>query len=448
MSTRVSIHEIVEIISKDDTNRRADLRGGTAVVEYYESILSPSVSCNITVMDSGGSIFGENSNKLTGIYEGLPIQSLDPVLLRIHSNSDLNQDLDFTSYPLFVNGVSNVDSGNKREFFTLNLVSSNAINNQYFKVAKAYEQSLTYDGIVNKVCQEYLKVTSDRLFIDRSSSTGGALGNMRSPFDFITTLAKKSLPISGAVGNTAGFFFFEPAQGTNFKSIDALVKQEVKAVYYYSEVNRNEKTFTPTPSLPTLDRKIISYKVLKDDNFVSQYARGSLGTQKVFFNPVTHSVSNEGFLANTIEKMPTLGAIPYAQNSLIPGSEQAGFEAGTRIIANATRGTFNTEVSNEEDYDFSNTIAQSKLRYNSIISKVVDLLVPLNTNLYAGDVISIRIPELREKGEATRADLTQIGGRYLIKNLCHRYTSEGSFTKMTLIRDTRGGNPGDLPYPQ
>ena len=64
------------------------------------------------------------------------------------------------------------------------------------------------------------------------------------------------------------------------------------------------------------------------------------------------------------------------------------------------------------------------------------ITIPSNTNLRAGDIIECLFPVTSTKKEK-EFDQEQ-SGLYMIKELCHQFTSEGSYTSAKLIRDTFG----------
>ena len=74
------------------------------------------------------------------------------------------------------------------------------------------------------------------------------------------------------------------------------------------------------------------------------------------------------------------------------------------------------------------------MRYNSVFSQTMSMTIPSNTNLEAGDLIKCDFP-LVSKDDIQ--DLEQ-SGLYMIKELCHYFDSLGSYTSLTLIKDTFG----------
>jgi len=76
------------------------------------------------------------------------------------------------------------------------------------------------------------------------------------------------------------------------------------------------------------------------------------------------------------------------------------------------------------------------MRYNLLFTQVLNMTIPLNTNLKAGDIIECKFPKVTNE-QATEYD-DEKSGLYMIKELCHHFDDEISLTSMKLVRDTFG----------
>jgi len=99
------------------------------------------------------------------------------------------------------------------------------------------------------------------------------------------------------------------------------------------------------------------------------------------------------------------------------------------------RGTVEKGVSTEINADPFKHQSQSIMRYNVLFTQEVNMTVPLNTNLRAGDIIECKLP--RVSGAGNEFDDEQ-SGLYMIKELCHHFDKNQSITSMLLVRDTFG----------
>jgi len=77
---------------------------------------------------------------------------------------------------------------------------------------------------------------------------------------------------------------------------------------------------------------------------------------------------------------------------------------------------------------------ESLLRYNLLFTQVLNMTVPLNLTLCAGDVIKCKFQKVSEMKDFDREQT----GLYMIKEICHSFDPERSVTSMKLVRDTFG----------
>ena len=101
----------------------------------------------------------------------------------------------------------------------------------------------------------------------------------------------------------------------------------------------------------------------------------------------------------------------------------------------ADRGTLEFDPTIEKNSNPTRWQRQSYLRYQLLFTQVLQMVVPLNTNLVAGDVINVKF--LKADMEAQEHDRKQ-SGNYLIKELCHHFDANMSLTSLKLVRDTFG----------
>ena len=90
----------------------------------------------------------------------------------------------------------------------------------------------------------------------------------------------------------------------------------------------------------------------------------------------------------------------------------------------------------ERNADPAKVDAQTMLRYNSLTTQVVEITIPLNTNLTAGSIIECEFPAIDI--ETRHSPDLETSGLYMIKELSHLFTNEGSHTQLKLVRDTHG----------
>ena len=169
---------------------------------------------------------------------------------------------------------------------------------------------------------------------------------------------------------------------------------------------------------------------------------GTYASNRMFFNPLDFSFSKpeEGIFRQSdyIGKAKNLGGKP----KLPPISQGSNISLGDIPTRNITAlldiGTMENDTYTNLNSDPKLYQSQVLMRYNTIFTQTVSMIVPSNTNLRAGDIIQCNFPKIT-LSSAKEFDKEQ-SGLYMIKEVCHHFDTERSYTSLKLIRDTFGVN--------
>ena len=97
-----------------------------------------------------------------------------------------------------------------------------------------------------------------------------------------------------------------------------------------------------------------------------------------------------------------------------------------------------------KDADWVNTLtpqkqaefqAQSSARYSALFSQIIDITVPMNASLRAGDILDLQFPNINtdKKTEKNSPE----SGKYMIARLSHEFGNpDCDFTGLSLVRDS------------
>jgi hypothetical protein len=430
-----SIYEELTIESNNQS-KTVDIRSGTVSIDYYEDIFSPTITAKIRVVNTGDSIQASDSlggadGSRQSIYNGLPLRGGERVSLKIKGNTDKNPGLNFTKDTLYVSSITDVISETNRETFLLNLVSREAITNETSRVAKKYPTTSSIDTSVRSIISEYLQ-TNRIGTIDKTSNPYGFIGNLRKPFTVLVWLASKGVP-DISKDATAGFVFFQTKDGFQFRSIDKLIMDSSKAEYYYSQVNENRIG-------SNTDFKILKYNTQRNQNLLEKLRLGTYSSYRMFYNPLTFGFTKEQDgvfkLDNYSSQVKNLGK-KLDLPKISSGSNVNLGDVPTRILTQILDvGTVESGISTSLNSDPIKYQSQAIMRYNILFTQSVNMIVPSNTNLRAGDIISCKFPRI-SSDDKDEFDKEQ-SGLYMIKELCHHFDTEASYTSMKLVRDTFG----------
>ena len=441
MSIKKSIYEEL-ILESNDKSRTIDLTTGVIAFEYYEDIFSPTITAKVKVVNNGNVIAPADNQDgdRQSIYNGLPLRGGERLSLKIAGNSSTNPGLDFSKKSddyFYVSSITDVISETNRESFTLHLVSREAITNETVRVSNKFPTSLKISDSVEKILKDNLK-TSKVGTLDKSSNKYGFIGNLRKPFTVLIWLASKAVPESSGSA-TAGFVFYQTVDGFQFRSLDDLMLQTPKATYTYTEA---QESYDDDDKKVNNDFKILNYYTDKNQNLIEKLRLGTYASHRMFFNPLDFSFSKpeEGLFRQSdyVGKTKNLGN-QFKLPPLSEGSDKTLGDVPTRIItAVLDIGTMEKDASKDQNSDPRLYQSQSLMRYNTLFTQFINIIVPSNTNLRAGDIIQCNFPKISQS-DAKEFDKEQ-SGLYMIKELCHHFDTENSYTSMKLIRDTFGVN--------
>ena len=439
------------LIESNDQERSVDLRNGIVSIDYYEDILSPTITAKMRVIDTGNTSIDKKDTTRRGLYSGLPLRGGERIEIKIKDQGKANAEgkeklgLDFSSdkkVSLYVSSVTQVLMETQRESFLLNLVSREAITNETSRVYKRY------DNIISETVKKILTDPLIGLNVDKSKlndmveptkGTYNFLGNLRKPFSVLISLASKSIPNKSG-GATAGYVFFQTQDGFQFKSIDKLISEKPKATYIYKETNDSSIT-------ENNDFKILKYTVDKNQDLIENLRMGSYSFKRLTFNPNTfqfkqdtHSYTEKN-QSSKKDSMNHLGTEELKLPKLSDDSKLTLDKTPTRVLAQVVDIGATSEISQKPNYEIDNYLGQNIMRYNLMNTQNLSMTIPCNTDLRAGDVIECRFPNISRDDGELYDDVTS--GNYMIKELCHHFEAKRSFTSMKLVRDTFGFYGGE-----
>mgnify|MGYP006240216241 FL=1 len=390
----------------DNSGNRFNMLGQISFVKYFEDVIDPSLHMDITIADTNGLI-----NKI-------PIRSGTAVIIELeHPSQD-----DAIKMKLIVTNISGHIIDQKREIYTLTCETIGALSNHTNRVWTKYKGSIAVS--VSKILNE--KIDGKINFVDTTSNDCEFYGNYRRPFKVISDLCRKAIPSTGSfsVGNagTAGYLFFETQDGYNFRSIDVIFKSDAELEYVMTPFKKgldvsNNFRLAGAPAM-TESHDII--KKLRSGAFSSSNWYYDVLTRKVHFYNFKYSGDVEK--ANDEDVTPVAYKKPYSR--IILGT----LDSGTTM-----RDADGVAIDTPQDQ--ARYQAQASARYSAMFSQILDITVPMNLSLRAGQVINIIFPDLNT-GKPQDKNSPE-SGKYMIARLSHEFGNpEGDFTGLSLVRDS------------
>lgn len=414
-------------------------------LQYHEDIFYPAYGATVVVVDSQ-----EN------LISSMPIQGFEKVVFEVE---DVNGD-DY-SYEFRVWKVSNRSSTDRRQIYTLCLISVEGLINEGMRVNTI--QTGTPTEIAAKLLKEKLGVSPGQIFAQESEGRIKMLPVKKTPFSVIRSLQSKTVAkkepskrtsksVSGAVPSatasdvgsgaqkakgTAGFLFFQTRKGFVYKSIDELSSIDAAPAigdkYIWSPGKTDLETTYKIQEV-IFGQEIDMMKKMREGTYSSiiHYLDINTGKYEEFVYSLKDTWDDMVHMGSQT-KLPigqtTLSEYPSRVMSTIVNNEC--WYSGTEVATEKSE-----YLDRQKDY-----LSQGISRLGLMFNQVLTISVTGHLELSAGDKIEVRIPN--QKTEQDREEEVwdpEHSGTYLIKHLNHQFDIPGQnvYTVLELIRDSYG----------
>jgi len=416
---------IEKIIVRDpDDTKDQDLTLQVGPMSFYEDIIDASFHIEIMISD------------VFGWLESFPIRSGSKVYLRIKTATGV---IDFEQEPLYISNIKAAGSTNKREVFVMQLESKAAFTNHLRRLTKKYDAPT--DEVVKEILTKNLEVPETRIKkIEKPTNKIVFLGVYKRPLQTIVGLAVKSIPENHSTKQInkggSGCFFWECLDGFRFQSPDQIFDNAKK--------NKDDVfTYVKASSFNALDPDnnfhITNEPVWNNNhNLFEKLSMGQYNSRLGLFDSSerSHVVVDRDSLAkhdyNADKDGDELSNSEYFQPKEFStdSSRYMLLVKDERLFDNSDEQDENSKTSMEHvEYE-----ARRLSRYSALFSQTLEITVPLNVQLHAGSVVNLKFPRINID-KPSGGENNPASGLYMIKTLSHKFSSEGDFTGMQLVRD-------------
>jgi len=416
-------------ISSNVSGEAVDLGAGVVDFKYYESVLSNTITATATVVETGYQAEGNKVKSVKGILDNLPIRGGERSDIVIEDN--VGGKIRFDVDGLYVNRVRNGAPGTSQDLYFLDFSPKEYFANEQIRVMARYE------GKISEHVGQVLGLIGARIEkIDSTSSTYNFVGNDRKPFYTCTWLATKAVPDKD-VGDRAGYLFYQTRNGYNFRSIDTLFEEEPVRKFFYNNTGLTPEGY---------DGNIISYTLETDIELKQNLTLGTYNTRSVYFDlfAMNYFVKEYKYVPDNLG----IAGKQFAADAVAKEFTQSPTRLTTHVfdIGVNPNGTGDEQLDNwrdapqEPNFDAENVLAQSPMRYNQMFSVRINIIIPLDLSIKAGDVIMCDFPQVM--GDRDKEKNKETGGIYMVASVCHNIAANESFSSLSLVRDSFGKKQG------
>ena len=427
-----SNYQVLRMEKSDENNPQSiGVEGKTISFNYYESIYSPMITANATIVDTGDSVVDKRGNLAT-IKDGFPLEHDGTETFKFKIS---NENGTITSLkPLVVTASPVTLDQSTRQVLTLELKSKFSIESSSNPRLSSYGIG-TVDESVKKILKEN-KLPFRNENIEKSSTVDKIEGKNETPIDLIFNLTRKCKPVKGA----PGFFFYETQEGFNFRSIESLIEQgmneykenesvrDVRTYKYFNnqrqDLGSNEDDYNMV-KMPILKRDHNLFNALKAGVYNVRIQTKNLLTGEFKDNVVNLLDKDSSYLGSKPKKI-----VDQNENKLEKYCKTYSY-----VLApgNVDEGVSDKITNSPAEYE-----PQAMMRYSMLHSQVLEIQVPCNILLMAGQVIKLEMENVTGGNKVLQRENQHRSGFYLILHLSHHFDPKHSYTSMTLARDTYG----------
>lgn len=375
--------DITSITIKSSNGTELDISAQVAEINIYESMYNTTLSANIIVFDTAGTI------------SQLPIVGQEQVTFSIKTPGGKQKSLVFYVYKI----TDRHFTSSRANGYVLNLVSNEAMVDQNTSFSKSYKG--THSDIVKKVFRDAFAGTPKILELDDSTSSTRFILPYWNPFQAITWLANRTVGPS----RLPSYMFFETIDGFKFKDIVNLMTKPVAADY----IHRPTKIpFTKDATAEKL-KTVVDMNIIETGSTLEYVMNGAFGARII-----TKDINENGFFSkdytysNTFK--PVLNEVPLKGN-LDAFGQSLEFPNHTRFIGT----TSNAFGGLNDNSEFGRWVLERKALMEILCATNIEILVHGNAGITTGSTINLSVPEASNKD---RLD-GHLSGKYLVTGLRH-----------------------------
>ena len=394
-----------------------DITLGNPIIDYYESIESPSISMTITFIDID-QVIGRK-----GITGG---EYVDVIVKTDDEDAD-----DFKvmhdKQKMMLNSVRNMVTESNKQVATLEFVSVETIVNETARLNKKFTGNISQTVLDILTKDEKGIKTKKKVFgpkkeklgetdveEDRATNSYSFVGNLKRPFDTIQWLCPKGQ----SANDDFGFLFYETLDGYHFRSIKSLLEQD--AITYQQTDAQG------------ISNKILQNNLNQTNDIGMNMRMGMYANRTIYVDIENQNTEVVDFKASDIKLNKPA--------TLLTGIEDYPTRLMVRVddVGVAQVGSAKTDV--QPKSELAKYQNKSYIRNNLLFSQSLSVSIPLNTTLRAGFALNIKLPLKQENGDANVDSYgndrsNDPSGRYLIGELRHLIGGGKAETQLKLIRD-------------
>lgn len=368
-------------------------------ISIFDNIFTPCMSGNIILEDSNN------------ILESLKIDGSQFIMINV-DKYDGNEEILSFNKRFRVDNISKVSNRNNTTLvFKLNFISEEYLISERNKVSKSYDGY--YSTFVDSILKEYFQISTNKNATGKSriNDITESTGIVKiapppvSPFHAIEWITKR------AVYNTLPtFLFFENKYGYNFTPLDILYKKSIVA-----NINFKPKNFGKDIQSDFYGAR--RWDMLSPFDVSTATTNGVFSGKGLGFDSLTRTTNLYTFdKKNIFDRMPHANKNPIEPFDIQSQSKDSRFtifpcpdpRRGIKYIKE-NNPELSSKIDNTQEY-----IYQRRSVLYSMLQRRINIVMPGNFSLCAGEMVDVHIPTYTTNKEGNSNINEDLSGRYLI----------------------------------
>ena len=407
----------------DDDKPYANITHLVTHFYHMEDIMSPAFEGRMVIVDNALSLISS-----------MPIQGNEKVTIEVEDTFEQTY-----TYTYRVWTVTNRVSADRKQIYTLGLISDEGLINEGIKM----EIPEGAGGNISKTVNKIVKEAFDQEIFNNEKARNWTklIPRRQTPFSVIRSIQTKAIPKTKKnKKGTAGFLFWQTREGFNFRSWDGLIVDNSEIPeqdWFYYLISKRDVTSANSIQEIAYISEIDLLKKLREGSYSSRACYFNINTGK--YKESVHSIDK------VWEQMEHLGS----QTNLPKGAIERSFNP-TRIISTLVNNEFWYTDSNSASADSKNELKdyqdfylqQSIARAGLMFHQHLQISITGHLEFQAGDCIELRIPNQQEEALKEGGDAwdPEHSGTFLVKRVTHQCHIAGdqAYSVLELIRDSYG----------
>lgn len=405
----------LKIINSLGVNIDIDLIYGE--INIYEDLFNNVINGDILLTDSSDLInrIGMHGNEFLTISFKTPSMKKYQKVFRIYKISEYS-----------LRGTSNAK-------YKLHFCSEEFLLNQQYYISKSFRETRLSD-VVRIIARNFLKISQTKLsdlYIEESTvllnpeKNPLIVPNLR-PFEAINWISSFAL---SKRDSSPGFFFYENADGFQFRSMSDIYSQPSKKTLYYAPKNQDAKE-----SIASQQGKLDEMEFRQVFDTLESISNGAYASELIKLDVMNRIAEGEQMstLANQFKTLNQFLPYNFAKNRIGASINQAS--GYVRMFPKF------------QDNLASQWLLMRAARLALLNNTRLHIDIPGDSSLSIGDIVYVSVP--RNSGDTQAQNIAEdkyMSGNYLITGLRHQLQDNRYYCHAQLCKDSINVNLNYAP---